>query len=199
MKKYSLYWCLLLTFFFLAGSLSAQNNNFIRDSKYRLGVISGKSTQRLINVKYEYRVQFFQLQFFNNLISKESWGLDLLIQPQYNRTTFRFVDFISSVSSGFEFGVNAGIIARRYLVDDLLSIYGLLSFGPHYISGAPNRQSPGFIFSDNILVGSNIKVIKNVYLDFRVGLRHISNAGLLPVNGGINSFVLSGGIFINLD
>jgi len=189
---------LLLIFFAFPEILSGQNIGITRDFKHRLGFISGQSIQRTINVKYDYRVQFFQLQYFNNLISRESWGLDFLIQPQFNKTTFRFVDYISEVSTGFEFGLNAGVLARKNIVDDWFSIYGLISFGPHFISGAPSRQSPGFIFSDNILVGSNLKVIENIYLDFRFGLRHISNAGLLPVNGGINSIVLSGGIFINL-
>jgi len=199
MKKYQIYWFLLYTFFSWSDILPAQNRNFIKDSKHRVGIISGRSVPRIINVKYDYRVRFFQLQYFNNLINKESWSLDLLIQPQYNRTSYRFVDYLSLVSKGFEFGVNTGVLARKYLRGDLLSIYGLISVGPHYISGAPSRQSPGFIFSDNILLGSNIKIINTVYLDFRFGLRHISNAGLLPVNGGINSIVLSGGIFINLD
>ena len=69
---------------------------------------------------------------------------------------------------------------------------------PHYVSGTPQRQVDGFIFSDNFLIGLNEKLLENTYIDFRSVFRHISNVGLNHANGGVNDLVLSGGVFLNL-
>ena len=84
------------------------------------------------------------------------------------------------------------------LLGEVLYLYGLISSGPHYVSGTPERQADGFIFSDNLLLGLNVKLFEKIYLDLRSGFRHISNAGLNHPNGGVNDLVLNGGVFINL-
>lgn len=198
------------------------------DSKHRLGFISGFGGQNIdqllsdinhkdakkirdhllskgesidspgLSVTYDYQVLFFQLQYYWGFLSREKWGLDLLIQPQYNLTKFRHIDNIANEINGYEFGVNAGVLIRRVLFGEVLYLYGLISSGPHYVSGTPQRQADGFIFSDNFLLGLNVKLLEKIYLDLRSGFRHISNAGLNHPNGGVNDLVLSGGVFINL-
>ena len=75
-----------------------------------------------------------------------------------------------------------------------LKAYILLSAGPHYISGAPERQIPGFIFSDNLAAGTYIRLSDTVDLDFRLGARHLSNASFKKPNGGINTINLHLGV-----
>ena len=53
-------------------------------------------------------------------------------------------------------------------------------------------------FSDNFLIGLNVKLLENIYFDFRSGFQHNSNAGLNHPNGGVNDLVLSVGVFLNL-
>lgn len=128
----------------------------------------------------------------------EKWGLELLVQPQYNLTKFRHVDKIADEINGIEFGVNAGVLIRRMLIEEALYLSGLISLGPQYVSGTPQRQADGFIFSDKFLIGLNVKLLENIYFYFRSGFRHISNAGLNHPNGGVNDLVLSVGVFLNL-
>ena len=63
--------------------------------------------------------------------------------------------------------------------------------GPHFISLKTNRQSRGFIFSDNLELGL-IYPVSKLHLDFnlKVRYRHISNAGLEEPNGGIDNLFL---------
>ncbi len=216
---------LVLTIFFVLSPyfVSSQFN----DSTHRLGFVSGFGGQNIdqllsdinekdakkirdhllskgenvnnrgLNVTYDYQVLFFQLQYYWGFLKREKWGLDLLVQPQYNLTQFRHVDKIADEINGYEFGVNAGVLIRRVLFKEAVYLYGLISSGPHYVSGTPQRQADGFIFSDNFLIGSNVRLIKNIYFDFRSGFRHISNAGLNHPNGGVNDLILNSGFFVN--
>jgi len=151
-----------------------------------------------LDVQYFYQVRFFQAQYYYSFLRRRTWGIDILVQPQYNMTNYRHINNILSESKGYEFGINAGLLVRKNIFKDLLSTYLCISTGPHYVSGTPERQANGFIFSDNLLLGFNIKILENTYLDLRPGFRHISNANLTPPNGGINSFVLGGGVLINM-
>ena len=228
MQKINLYLIVVILFFIKGSSLSAQGISLFDDSKHRIGFITGFGGENLsqllddinekdamklrnyltsiginpnkegLNVKYDYQVQFFQLQYYWSFLSKETWGLDLLAQPQYNLTRYRHVDNIPDEVKGYEIGINLGVLIRKNFFKNILSLYGFISSGPHYVSGTPQRQSSGFIFSDNFFVGMNIKLFKNTYLDLRPGFRHISNAGLTHPNRGVNDLIISGGILVNL-
>ena len=154
--------CLLSSYF-----LSSQYD----DSKHRLGFVSGFGGQNIdqllsdmnhndakkirdhmlskgentdspgLSVTYDYQVLFFQLQYYWGFLNREKWGLDLLVQPQYNLTKFRHIDNIANEINGYEFGVNAGVLIRRVLLGEVLYLYGLISSGPHYVSGTPERQA----------------------------------------------------------
>jgi hypothetical protein len=77
-------------------------------------------------------------------------------------------------------------------------LYAGLSTGPHYVSDAPRRQAPGFLFSDNLIAGLNYAASKVLVLDFRFGARHISNANFKEPNGGVNNLILQFGLKFNL-
>lgn len=228
MRKNNFYFTIVIVLFFSTNKLLAQETNLFDNSRHRIGFVAGFGGQNLnqllsninetdamkikdhlisiginpddidLNVEYDYEVQFFQLQYYWAFLRKKTWGLDLLIQPQYNKTTYRHIDNISDKTNGYEFGVNVGVLIRKNIFKDFLSLYAVLSTGPHYVSGTPQRQSSGFIFSDNLFVGLNVKLLKNIYLDIRPGFRHISNASLKHPNGGVNDFVISGGFLFNL-
>ncbi|NOX84380.1 MAG: hypothetical protein GXO86_00210, partial [Chlorobi bacterium] len=36
------------------------------------------------------------------------------------------------------------------------------------------------------------------YLDFKAGFRHMSSAGITEPNGGVNNFIISGGLMRNI-
>lgn len=163
---------LTLLYFLYFYSVSSQYD----DSRHRIGFVSGFGGQNIdqllsdmnhddakkirdhmlskgeninspgLSVTYDYQVLFFQLQYYWGFLNREKWGLNLLVQPQYNLTKFRHIDNIANEINGYELGVNAGVLIRRVLIGEALYFYGLISSGPHYVSGTPQRQSNGFIF-----------------------------------------------------
>jgi len=193
-RSYIILICLTI---FISGTC-AQENKQIDDHRHKIGFISGFGGQYGLDVSYYYHIYFLQAQYYYSLVRKPSWNLEILLQPQYNITRYKPVDNIPDISNGYEFGLNAAILVRKNLQEDRLSMYVFLGTGPHFVSGTPERQSSGFIFSDNLFVGLNIQLIDNLYLDIRPGFRHISNLGLQDPNWGVHSFVLSGGLLFIL-
>ena len=183
---------------FCSNTISAQENLIFDNSRHKIGFVSGYGNQSMLNVLYDYRVCFFQFQYYYSLLGKQTWDLEILAQPQYNITKYKYKDYFTDDLDGYEVGLNIGILIRGNLVKKYLSFYGLLSSGPHYVSGVPRRQANGFIFSDNISIGMNVRLIKSLYLDVRSGIRHISNAKLKSPNGGVNNFIINIGVFTTL-
>lgn len=207
-------------------TVDAQDDFSVRDSKHKFGFVTGFGGQslshfiddassknahiynnffdqiginpegKLWNLSYTYQTYFFQLQYYRTLFKREKWSYEILAQPQINWMKFRFEDDSMYKTKGIEFGINIGFLARRNFKTDKISLYASLSLGPHYITEAPLRQSQGFIFSDNLFVGAHIKINDHLFLDIRPGFRHISNAGLLPLNGGVNSLIMGAGFLI---
>ncbi len=92
-----------------------------------------------------------------------------------------------------EGGVNLGI--RNYVrVSEHFYLYQMLGSGPHFISARLDRQARGFIFSDNLDLGSFIQIYKNYFVNLQLGLRHISNASLKLPNRGVNSLLFMIGL-----
>ncbi len=198
MKKNKINVVIIALLMISSSTLFAQGDNLINNKKHRIGFIMGYGGQAGLKVQYDYQVKFFQVQYYYAFLHRQTWGLDLLFQPQYNTTKYRYIDNGPDEINGFEFGINTGILIRKNIFRDFLSSYGFISTGPHYVSGAPQRQSKGFLFSHNIFIGLNIRLLKDIYLDIREGFRHMSNASLSEPNRGINDFVFSGGLFIIL-
>lgn len=193
--------CMVIFFLIMIKSTYAQYRNPYSSYTRRMGFITGYSSQQLFDnigfdVKYKYNTVFFQYQYYLKLVGRKTWNVDLLLQPQINISQYRWRYYILEEFISVEVGINVGVLLRKNLYRDFLSVYFLPSIGPHIISGAPVRQNNGFNFSDNLLAGINVKVAPKVYLDFRTGVRHISNAHLFPPNGGLNAVVISGGILV---
>jgi hypothetical protein len=166
-------------------------------------LIIGSGSEKLGNsvdlgFDYKYRVKFHKLHYNYTFWERRTWSLDAVGILQLNTSKYLNTASESNYTQGYELGFNVGVALRKRIYKDYLSCYALLSTGPHYISGAPARQIDGFIFSDNLFIGFDIKLVDNIYLNIRPGFRHISNAETRHPNLGINSFALTGGIIINL-
>ena len=159
----------------------------------RIGFMTGYGDQIGFKVPYDYRIVFFQAQYYHALTNKASWNLEVLFQPQYNTTAFRPIEDPSIEITSYEFGLNMGLLIRKNILRDL-SLYGFISSGPHYVSEVPQRQAPGFLFSNNFFIGLHIPIWRSLHADIRTGFRHISNTTLALPNGGINNTIFSGGI-----
>ena len=169
----------------------------MKDGRHKWGFDLGYGFQSGLDVNYFYEVYLFQYQYYFTLAGKEKWAFEAIAQPQFNLTRFKESDDSPVITRGYECGLNAGLLLRGNLIIGRMSPYIFISTGPHYISGAPDRQSPGFIFSDNLFTGLNIGLNEAISFDLRFGFRHISNAGLEDPNGGINTFVVNIGLLMH--
>lgn len=165
----------------------------------KIGFNYGYGSQFTLNVNYAYRAHLFQLQYYSPIFSRNNFALEMVAQPQYNLTSFNNTAPKIFNNRGYELGFNLGILARKHFLEKSGSLYILVSSGPHYVSGVPSRQAKGFIFSDNILCGITIKTGSSTWLDFRNGIRHISNASVKQPNAGINNFVTSVGFCVDVN
>ncbi len=89
----------------------------------------------------------------------------------------------------FEFGTNLGVQYTLPLTEKS-NFAAAISAGPHYLSLETSIQAKGFIFSDNIEIGYHRQLSKQIGISIKPRFRHISNAGLLSPNIGIDNLFL---------
>lgn len=188
----------LVAFFLIVTGSNAQDSTLFNGTKHRFGAVAGFGGQLVFHIPYNYDVVFIQAEYYYAFLRKKIWGLDLIVQPQYNRSHCYCTDDENLRFTGNEFGLNAGILFRINALKDLLSFYAFVSSGPHYSTLTPERQSEGFLFSDNFFIGFNVRLFRNFNFDLRSGFRHMSSAGLTEPNGGVNNFSVEAGFMVNL-
>jgi hypothetical protein len=111
----------------------------------------------------------------------------------YAEPQFNLVKTLKPNGPDLEFGLNLGI--RNYIrINKGFYLYQMLGSGPHYITADLDRQATGFIFSDNLILGSLLLLNKNQMLNIQAGVRHISNANIKLPNRGVNTFVFRLGL-----
>lgn len=173
---------------------------FVTGSGFQyIGQLTGSNSHSIaLNTEYYYQVRFYQLQYSIAISRKKTFGIELLVQPQYNTIKYKMYphDDTRDYLTGYEYGLNIGFLFRKNVAKDLLSFYMMLSTGPHYASGTPHRQANGFLFSNNLCAGIDLRVYKTLYFDLRPGFRHISNAKLRVPNAGLNDLTLTEGFFV---
>ena len=199
MKKYL---TIVFTFFLVlfSATVVSQEKKHLRDSKHKIGFNVGLGKNNGLGftdfkIDRDYDVYLFQFQHYYSVYESKLWGIEIVSQPQLNFSKFRSLEDPKTVTNAIEFGLNIGLLARLNFFNDTLSLYGLVSSGPHFISKAPQRQANGFIFSDNFFVGFNVRMSDNTFLDIRSGKRHMSNLNIQMPNGGINTFIINIGVF----
>jgi len=67
------------------------------------------------------------------------------------------------------------------------TFHASITSGPYYYSAQVERQAPGFLFSDNFSLGAYFQLGNALQLNSQVRWRHLSNAGLMLPNNGINT------------
>ena len=161
---------------------------------FKTGFSVGYGFQNGLGVSYELRVLFTELQLIYPVKQYGNWLFEAVAFPQYNRVWYRYAVSQEELANGYELGLNLGIRAGWLVGRSGSLLYAGGSIGPHYVSGVPQRQAPGFLFSDNLFAGVNIPLGRAFFADLRVNFRHISNAGLKRPNGGINNLVVFAGL-----
>ncbi len=183
---------LLLLYLSTLTTLAQDTSNY---HQHKLGFNIGVGTNNglgftSIDIDRDYEVLLLQLEHNYRLLKYKRFSLEVLSQPQFNLSRFKKED-TTSYSNSYEFGINVALSFKLNIYRDILSFYGLIGSGPHYIANTPRRQSDGFIFSDNFFTGLSYQYNKGHFLELRAGKRHASNLNFQDRNGGINTFVIS--------
>ena len=169
--------------------------------RHRTGLNIGYGNQKIggfeIDSEHDYEVLLIQAQYHYRLAQKKYGDLDLLLLPQYNISKYKST-MDRPKNHGYEVGISAGLQLSNEIIHNKMDGYLMVAFGPHFVSGVPDRQSEGFIFSDTIAVGLLIKLMDTIFINIKVAVRHISNAGLKKKNAGVNNLIFSSGILVNI-
>lgn len=178
--------------FFLCSDINAQNNQNPENSNHfkTIGGLVGWGNSMMKGTGYQ--VYYLLGDYSNSFkVPKKKDFLSWYAEPQFN---FAKSDYTKKGRLDYEFGLNLGI--RNYVkINDGFYFYQMLGSGPHYVSAEIGRQANGFIFSDNLAIGTFLRLDKkNHFLNLQYVQRHISNAGLKDPNGGVNSYNFTIGI-----
>ncbi len=133
-----------------------------------------------------YKVYYIMGDYSNSFkVPEKKSFITWYAQPQFN---FVKADSTPKGKTDYEFGLNLGI--RHYIkINEGFYFYQMLGSGPHYISAKVDRQASGYIFSDNLALGTLLRLNQTgLFLNLQYVQRHISNAGFKKPNGGINSY-----------
>jgi hypothetical protein len=171
---------LVLVMIILCNTAIAQKDTSIKRFKTAGGITGfGKA----VNTDTRYEVFYFAGDFSWSFrkIPKKKVFLSWYFEPQFNLVrTPRPLDI--------EFGANLGL--RNYIrINNNFLLYQMLGSGPHFITAEVSRQANGFIFSDNLALGSFVRLSeKDLFLNLQFKIRHLSNAELKNPNAGINTW-----------
>lgn len=178
--------CSAIVFLFLSSQLKAQSTETITPGHFKtIGGLTGWGTS--ISKNTHYQTYFFIADYSRSFKTpRKKDFVAWYAEPQFNLVKDSYTP-TSKINLDYEFGLNLGI--RNYVkINDGFYFYQMLGSGPHYISAQVGRQANGFIFSDNLAVGTFLRLTKkNLFLNLEYVQRHISNANLKSPNGGVNS------------
>src|SRR5688500_16938602 len=140
---------IVIVIMFACNTAISQSDTSIKRFKTAGGITGfGKA----VNTDTRYQPIYFAGDFSWSFrkVPKKKVFLSWYFEPQFNLVrTPRPLDI--------EFGANLGL--RNYIrINKHFLLYQMLGSGPHYISAEVTRQANGFIFSDNLAVGSFIRL-----------------------------------------
>lgn len=186
--------CLFTIGLILLSGLAHASESHNRLKPVMAGWQTGVGFQHGLQVNYHYDVCFFLVKYHFPVFQNQAWSIDIVPQPQINISRYKVSNNSPDWLHGMEFGLNLGVAVRQQMADKRMGIYLLGGVGPHYVSGVPERQAKGFIFSDYIALGMVKQLSDRIALDISAGFRHISNSSLKRPNGGVNNLVVMGGV-----
>nr|WP_299384704.1 acyloxyacyl hydrolase [Allomuricauda sp.] len=176
----------------------------------RMGFNYGQGTQQsfpFASDSYTYDVTYVKFNYNRSIINGKKLRLGINIEPGiYFSTEGEFPKIetdnteVKAVSKGGSEETQALVMDYRKMNEYVLDIgvqmsypiqknldwYLLGSVGPMIIDTQTQRQKKGFAFSDIFSMGL-LYHLKNLVVDLRYGIRHVSNAGFGRPNKGYNS------------
>lgn len=178
-------------------SVQAQTADPVLD-RDRIGLYYGFGGKSLEFVKlatrYQYEIRQVEIQYSYLLFPGRTIDLDVVVSPQVNLTRFNSEFSATEETKGAEWGFTAGLAPRIHSEDRNMAIYLLVSSGPIYVTGTPERQAHGINFASSFMAGVYYQIMPKVNLDFRSGFRHLSNSQIRYPNAGINNLIWGVGL-----
>ena len=171
---------LLFSFLFCLLPIFLNGQNQLKEIAIGYSIIHEKLPEG-----YNYTPLFITARFpIHQFKSKQKAFFTAFVEPQFvlNKPKHPF-------PTTFEFGTNLGFQYRLPLTAKS-SFTASISAGPHYLSLETSIQAKGFIFSDNIEIGYYQQLGKQIGFSIKPRFRHISNAGFLSPNIGIDNLFL---------
>lgn len=176
-------------------------------SNHKMGFSIGYGDQEVnliglgvdLQVDYSYKIFFTQINYIYSFFNNNLWDVGINLQSEYGITSYKYNNSNLTNSKSYELGISGGLILTYKILKENLNLYMLIALGPHYSEKSPERQVSGFMFNSNYDVGIYFLLKRNIYLDFRTGFRHLSNASLKSPNGGINNWIVTFGLLYQLE
>lgn len=173
---------------------------FILFISFIIPVAQSQSNEKFVNQKYKGGFVQYGIAYYDLPESDRYQPLILggIYHLPFYQTSGRFnigVDFMPQLgfasfnsTTSFEVGVNVQFNFNLEVGEKhIISARG--GAGPHFVNVTTERQSKGFIFSDNFTFSYRVKLQEHFQLGIMAGIRHISNAGLQQPNLGIDNLI----------
>ena len=166
-------------------------------SKERFEISYFIANQQWLDVDYHYKSSLVKASYIRGLSSERRLSFSIYFQPILGLSNWIKDKVSTKMDKGYEIGIGIG---GRIEVDlyhtQLLWIF-MLQTGPHYISSAPSRQLPGFLFSSEADTGLTYRLSRSTKINILLGFRHLSNGEIRLPNGGLNNLMM--GIGVNFE
>ncbi len=196
-------------------SLVNSQEKKINSSLNKVGFLFSSAKQNNIlffDKDYDYKTNVYKFQLFYPIQKGESWGVNLILQPQYQKAQHQLLNeqFITPDEENFEFlrekftqkkdislyAFEVALQLRKSIIKNI-SFEASLGLGAGYLSLESERLAKGFTFIENVSLGLAHKINKSeFFLATTVG--HVSNFNIQKPNSGYNilGFELGYRIFI---
>jgi hypothetical protein len=178
---------MLSTFFALSQNDSLKNKKPIFFEKgFLIGYGYGLSKTDIPEGNYRpiLLIGHFGLNPFKSRAKEIPGIISIFFEPQINPV---MIKTSGQANWTIEFGLNFGI-QHLYSLTKKISVYEMISTGPHFMGAQTVTQTRGFIFSDNMGAGIYYFATEKVAINLGFRIRHISNADLMMPNHGINTY-----------
>ncbi|OXA95781.1 acyloxyacyl hydrolase [Flavobacterium hercynium] len=191
----------------LCWSMTAQE----KQNRFAVGLNYGFGSE-FNNRNYTFENHFYKAQIQYLLKKTKHFQYEILVQPEVNFGKHQLLNFYfvkpdtpnfeekraeyTQLKEVHEYVLNLGFLFRKP-INQVLSVYVLVSVGPMINDTETERISEGFAFADVAALGLSFKVQK-LQLDVRPSIRHVSNAGLGSANAGYNTRNIEFGVLYSL-
>ncbi len=192
------YFLILLLSSFTTISFSQENpkKQILKEIGFWPGFGYGNNRKSLPEGNYQPYYFLFHIgfqPFAKNIFLHEHF--QFYLEPQYN-----IVNIVSDslTTRASEFGLNIGA-KYIYPISSNIDLFMYIGTGPHSYSATTERQAPGYLFSDNVGIGTYYHFTPKLAGIFTFRIRHMSNADTRQPNHGINTdnFHLGISYFLN--